>query len=250
MLIGASGGPSGGKPSWPKKTFDSQMVHTSQHSVPIWNSSGNDLWPVTRGSYGSQVSVLHLFPRKCAKKEQGSQAGHVDCDAPLSKVQKKPIKDNVNQEMPTIRSLKLRQLPDQYVAGGGFFYHVAQSLYALSNNTPLIDTHHQVQASVLYRERCGTQVVETALSVCRDPHKETSGDRPQGGGLRNHFASPANNVGINVPLLPTNTCNIATSSFGMDTTVTSAAIWQPGHDVPYGVHGREDMLLSIAKRQW
>ena len=25
----------------------------------IWNSLGNDLWPVTRGSYGSQVSVLH-----------------------------------------------------------------------------------------------------------------------------------------------------------------------------------------------
>ena len=52
-------GQSGGTPKSAQETFDSRMANSRQHLVPIWNSVGNDLWPVMRGSYGSQVSVLH-----------------------------------------------------------------------------------------------------------------------------------------------------------------------------------------------
>ena len=78
-------------------------------------------------------------PLKCAKTEPGTKTDHVDCDAPLANLEKKPIKAKQNRDLPTVKSLKLRLLPDEFVAGACFFYTVAQSLHAISSDVPLDD---------------------------------------------------------------------------------------------------------------
>ena len=72
---------------------------------------------------------------KRGKKEQGTKTAPIDPDAmALDDVDKKPSKAEVGRVLPTARSLKLRILPDQYVAGACFYYAVAQSLHAISSN--------------------------------------------------------------------------------------------------------------------
>ena len=150
----------------------------------------------------------------------------MDCHAPLAGVRRKPIKATVTRDLPTIKSLKLRLLPDQCVAGTCFFYFVAHSLHALGSDTRLSDTWLRAKAFAVYREMCGFPIEECALSVHRDLEKEAWGARPQGG-LPEHFAKLAEHVGGNVVLLRINTYHIVTSSFGMDTTLTSALHCKP-----------------------
>ena len=126
------------------------------------------------------------------------------------------------------------------VRGGGGAYSVAQSLHALGSDTPLSETLLRAKAVAVYREMCGFVVEESTLLVHRDLEKETWGARPQGG-LPEHFARLAEHVRGNVVLLRTNTCNIVTSPFGMDTPLTSATIWVLGREAPVCVHGCGDM---------
>ena len=83
-------------------------------------------------------------PRKCAKTEPGTKTDPVDCDAPLATVQRKPIKANQNRYLPTIRSLKLRLLPDQFVAGACFFYCLPKAYMQLVVTAPWT-THRSEQ---------------------------------------------------------------------------------------------------------
>ena len=75
-------------------------------------------------------------PLKCAKIELGTKTGPMDCAAPLATVEKKPIKAKQNRDLPTVRSLKLRLLPYQFVAGACFFYSVVQTLHASVVTSP------------------------------------------------------------------------------------------------------------------
>ena len=93
---------------------------------------------------------------------------------------------------------------------------------------------------MLYHERCGIYFGESGLSVCRDVEKDTRGERP-GRYSPQQSGSLANHIGGNAVLLRTDTYIIVTSSFGMDTALTSAAIWRAGQDVPTIVHGCGDM---------
>ena len=111
--------------------------------------------------------ALSTPPQKCAKTELGTKAGPVDCDAPLSSMQKKLVKANVNRDLPTVRLLKLRLLHDQYVAWSCFYFSVAHSLHAIGSDNPLSDTGLQAKAIGVSREMCDTQVTDCALSVHR-----------------------------------------------------------------------------------
>ena len=73
----------------------------------------------------------------------------------LDDVDKKPSKAEVGRVLPTARSLKLRILPDQYVAGACFYYAVAQSLHAISSNTPLDGASPRAKAIAVFRDMCG-----------------------------------------------------------------------------------------------
>ena len=139
-----------------------------------------------------------------------------------------------------MRSLKLRISPDQYVAGACFFYAVAQSLHAISSSVPLDGAWLQAKAIAVFREMCGLSIQEFALSVNRDLKKETWNGRPQGGMLE-HFTSLAKHVDGSVVLLRSNRFIIVTSSFGMDSALTSATVWVPGRDVPLHVRDCGDM---------
>ena len=154
-------------------------------------------------------------PLKCAKIEPGTKTGPVHCDAPLATVERKPIKANQNQDLPTIRSLKLRLLPDQFVARACFFYSVAQTMHAIGSDGPLADTFLRAKAIAVYTKMCGLSVEESAPIVNKDLERGTWGARPQGG-LPEHFASLAKHLGGRVVLLRTNTYNIVASSFGID----------------------------------
>ena len=179
-------------------------------------------------------------PRKCAKTQLGTWTGPVDCDAPLATVQRKPIKVNGNRDLPTIRSLKLRFLRDQLVAGACFLYSVAQSMHAIGSDGSLADASLRAKAIAVYREICGLSVGEFAPSVNRDLERGTWGARPQGG-LPEHFASLAKHASGSVVLLQTDTNNIVASSFGMDTALTSATVWVHGREAPRCVQGCGDM---------
>ena len=179
-------------------------------------------------------------PLKCATIEPGTKTGPVDCDAPLATVQRKPIKQNQNQDLSTVRSLKLRLLPDQFVAAPCFFYSVAQSMHAIGSDGPLADTSLRAKVIVVYREMCGLLDEESALTVNRDPERGLWGARPQGC-LPELFASLAKHVSGGVVPLRTNTYNIVASSFGMGSAFTSASVWVPRREAPLCVHGRGGM---------
>ena len=174
---------------------------------------------------------------KRGKKEQGTKKAPIDPDAmALDDVDKHPNKAEVGRALPTARSLKLRILPDQCVARACFYYAVAQSLHAISSNTPLDSASLRAKAIAVFRDMCGLSNQESALSVNRDLEKDTWRGRPKGG-TPEHFAALAKHVDGSVVLLR----SIVTSGFGIDSALTSAAVWVPGRENPLHFHDCGDM---------
>ena len=158
----------------------------------------------------------------------------------LDDVDKKPSKAEVGRVLPTARSLKLRILPDQYVAGACFYYAVAQSLHAITSNTPLDGASLRARAIAVFRDMCGLSIQESTLSVNRDLEKDTWRGRPQGG-MADHFAALAKHVDGSVVLLRSDRYSIVTSGFGNDSALTSATVWVPGWEHPLHYRDCGDM---------
>ena len=178
---------------------------------------------------------------KRGKKEQGTKTALIDPDAmALDNVDRKPSKAEVGRVLPTARSLKLRILPDQYVAGACFYYAVAQSLHAITSNTPLDGASLRARAIAVFRDMCGLSIQESTLSVNRDLEKDTWGGRPQGG-MPDHFAALAKHVDRSVVLLRSDRYSIVTSGFGIDSALTSATVWVPGREHPLHYRDCGDM---------
>ena len=178
---------------------------------------------------------------KRGKKEQGTKTAPIDPDAiALDDVDQQPNKAEGRRVLPTVRSLKLRILPDQYVAGACFYYAVAQSLHAISSNALLDSASLRAKAIAVFRDMCGLSIQQSALSVNRDLEKDTWHGRPQGG-MPEHFAALAKHVDGSVVLLRSNRFSIVTPGFGMDSALTSAAVWVPGRDNPLHFHDCGDM---------
>ena len=102
------------------------------------------------------------------------------------KLEKDPLKAKAGRDLPTIRQLKLPLAPDAYIASACFFFAAAMSLHALCSQTPLTGVDLRIQATIMYRQRCGIEVKESALSVCRAPEVNKWEERPWGG-LPDHF---------------------------------------------------------------
>ena len=85
----------------------------------------------------------------------------------------------MNWDVPTIRSLKLRFLPDQFIAGACFFYSVAQSMHAIGRDIPLSDTSLHAKPIGVYSEMCGFLVQESVLAVNKDLDRVAWGARPK-----------------------------------------------------------------------
>ena len=178
---------------------------------------------------------------KRGKKEQGTKTAPIDPDAmALDDVDRKPNKAEVGRVLPTARSLKLRILPDQYVAGACFYYAVAQSLHAITSNTPLDGASLRARAIAVFRDMCGLSIQESTLSVNRDLEKDTWRGRPQGG-LPDHFAALAKHVDGSVVLLRSDRYSIVTSGFGINSALTSATVWVPGREHPLHYRDCGDM---------
>ena len=109
------------------------------------------------------------------------QAAAIHIDNPDQKVKVDTIKAKAGRDLPTIRQLKLRLAPDEYIASACFFYAAALSLHALCSQTPLNGLDLRAQATIMYRERCGIEVKESALSVCRALEVDKWDERPWGG---------------------------------------------------------------------
>ena len=112
------------------------------------------------------------------------EAAAIDFDNPDQKVEVDKIKAPAGRDLPTIRQLKLRLARDEYVAGACFCYAAALSLHALRSQTPLTGADLRAQATIMYRERCGIQVKESALSVCRALEENNWDGKPWGGNAR------------------------------------------------------------------
>ena len=178
---------------------------------------------------------------KRGKKEQGTKTAPIDPDATaLDDVDQQPDKAEGGRVLPTVRSSKLRTLPDHYVAGACFYYAVAQSLHAITSNAPLDSASLRAKAIAVFRDTCGLSVQESALSVNRDLEKDTLHGRPQGG-IPEHFAALAKYVDGSVVLLRSNRFSIVTSGLGLDSALTSAAVWVPGQENPPHFHDCGDM---------
>ena len=178
---------------------------------------------------------------KRGKKEQGTKTAPIDPDAmALDDVDKHPNKDEGGRVLPTAGSLKLRILPDQHVAGACFYYAVPQSLYAISSNAPLDSASLRAKAIAVFGDMCGLSIQGSALSVNRDLEKDTWRGRPQGG-MPEHFAALAKRVDGSVVSLRSNRFSIVTSGLGIDSALTSAAVWVPGRENPLHFHDCGDM---------
>ena len=217
-----------------------QLVQGDSRSTPVEHPSSLEQSPrskkrpgVTPPSNGAAV--------KRGKKEPGTKTSPIDPDAiALDDVDQQPNKAEGGRVLPTVRSLKLCILPDQYVAGACFYYAVAQSLHAISSNAPLDSASLRAKAIAVFRDMCGLSIQESALFVNRDLDKDTWHGRPQGG-MPEHFAALAKHVDGSVVLLRSNRFSIVTSGFGMDSALTSAAVWVPGRDNPLHFHDCGDM---------
>ena len=168
------------------------------------------------------------------------QAAAIDIDNPDEKVEVDKIKATAGRELPTIRQLKLRLALDEYFAGACFSYAAALSLHALRSHTPLTGADLRVQATIMYRERCGIEVKESALSV-RRALEENNWDGKPWGGLPDHYRHLAIHIDGKAVLLRTNTPKIMDLKFGPDTAVTSAAVWSPGMAEAKVYHTIHDM---------
>ena len=107
------------------------------------------------------------------------------------------------------------------------FFAAALSLHALRSQTALCGVDLRVQATIMYRERCGIEVEESALSVC-SALEEDKWEERSWGGMLDPFRHLATHIDGKVVLLRTNTPKISGSRFGSDTLVTSPAVWNPG----------------------
>ena len=96
---------------------------------------------------------------------------------------------------------------------------------------------------------CGLSIQEATLSVNRDLEKDTWRGRPQGG-MPDHFAALAKHVDGSVVLLRSNGLSIVTSRFGINSALTSAAVWVPGREDPPHYHDCGDMEESATGRRW
>ena len=209
-------------------------------STPVEHPSSLEQSPGSRKRPGV-TPLSNGAPVKRGKKEQGTKTAPIDPDAiALDDVDQKPNKAEGGIVLPTVRSLKLRILPDQYVAGACFFYAVAQSPHAISSDAPLDSASLRAKAIAVFREMCGLSIQESALSVNRDPEKDTWHGLPQRG-MPEHFASLAKHVDGSVVLLRSKRFSIVTSGFGMDSALTSATVWVPGRDVPLHFRDCGDM---------
>ena len=147
---------------------------------------------------------------KRGKKEQGTKTTAIDPDAiALDDVDQQPNKAEGGIVLPTVRSLKLRILPDHDVAGACFFYAVAQSLHAINSDALLDSASLRAKAIAVFGEMCGLSIHESALSVNRHLEKDTWHGRPQGGMPRT-FSSLAKHVDGSVVLLRSNRFSIVT----------------------------------------
>ena len=79
----------------------------------------------------------------------------------------------------------------------------------------------------MYRELCGIEVEEHALSVCGAFEQDAWGTWTWGG-LPDYFRSLATHIDVKVVLLRTNTQSIIGQGFGTNISVTFAAVWSPG----------------------
>ena len=155
------------------------------------------------------------------------KAAPIEVDGPGLRVGRAPSKAKAGRDLPTIHALKLQLLPDDYTPGACFFFAAALSLHALSSRTPLHGADLQVQATIVYREQCGIEVEENALSVFRALEQKAWGTRIWGR-LPNHFRSLACHMDGKVVLLCTNTHTLMCARFGSNIAVTCAALWSPG----------------------
>ena len=192
-------------------------------------SSTDGSEPCNSPPSGKKAMPRDPNPMPAAKRVRigADGAAAIDCDNPNQKVEVDKIKAPASRELPTIRQLKLWLARDEYVAGACFFYATALSLHALRSETPLTGVDLRVQATTMYRERCGIEVKESALSVCRALEEKNREGKPWGG-KPDHFRHLSHHIDGKVVLLRTNTHKIMDSRFGPDTAVTSAAIWSPG----------------------
>ena len=192
-------------------------------------SSTDGSEPCNSPPSGKKAMPRDPNPMPAAKRVRlgADGAAAIGCDNPNQKVEVDKIKAPAGRELPTIRQLKLRLARDEYVAGACFFYATALSLHALRSETPLTGVDLRVQATTMYKERCGIEVKESALSVCRALEENNWEGKPLGG-RPDHFRHLAHHIDGKVVLLRTNTHKIMDSRFGPDTAVTSAAAWSPG----------------------
>ena len=113
-------------------------------------------------------------------------------------------------------------------------------LHALRSQTPLIGADLRVQATIMYRERCGIEVKESALRVCM-ALEENNWDRKPWGGMPDHFRHLAHHINGKVVLLRTNTPRIMDSRFGPDTAVGL---------LQFGVRVWQKPKCTIQSRRW
>ena len=113
------------------------------------------------------------------------QAIAIEIDNRDQKLDKDPLKAKAGRDRPTFRRLKLRLAPDEYTAGACFFFCSCLEPPCFRSQTPLTGVDVRVEATIMYKERCGIEVKESALGVCRALEVDTWDDGPWGG-----FATP------------------------------------------------------------
>ena len=172
--------------------------------------------PSQSSTYGSQLSNSPPSGKKAMPRDPNpmpaakrvrlgvDQAAAIDIDHPDQKVKVDRIKATAGRDPPTIRQLKLRLAPDEYIAGACFFYAAALSLHALRSQTPSTGVDLRVQATIMYGDWCGIEVKESALSVCRALEVDKWDERPLGG-MPDHYSPLATHIDGKVVLLRTNT---------------------------------------------
>ena len=129
-------------------------------------------------------------------------ATRIEIDNPNQKLDKDTCKAKAGRDLPTIRQPKLRLAPDECTPGAFFFFAAAPSLHALRSQTPLSGVDLRVHATIMYKERCGIEAKESALSVCRALEEDKWDERPWGG-LPDHFRHLATHIDGKVVLLRT-----------------------------------------------
>ena len=145
-------------------TMDSSLGTACTVAAPS-QSSTDGPQPFNSPPSGKKAMPRDPNPMPAAKRVRlgADGAAAIDCDNPNQKVGVDKVKAPAVRELPTIRQLKLRLARDEYVAGACFFCATSLSLHALRSQTPLTGVDLRVQATTMYRERCGIEVTKSAL---------------------------------------------------------------------------------------